>query len=95
MEEPTIIFYGRKDHSPVKKSLDDLDSNNRAKLLKTINYIKNYGINSVPKYTKNSPGLPSVNTIKKIAKALDAKLEIKISYGSVLNRIYLLPDSTY
>ena len=56
METPTIIFYGENSYAPVKKFLDDLDSNTRAKLLKIINYIKNYGINSVPKYTKKLTG---------------------------------------
>ena len=57
MEKPKIIFYGEENHNPVNQFLDGLDSNTRAKLLKINNYIKNYGVNSVPKYTKKSPGL--------------------------------------
>jgi phage-related protein len=68
MEKPTIIFYGEKNHAPVKQFLDNLNSNTRAKLLKIINYVENYGVNSVPKYTKKLTGtnLWEIRTLGKV-----------------------------
>ncbi len=68
MEKPNVIFYGEENHNPVNQFLDGLDSNTRAKLLKIINYIKNYGANSVPKHTKKLTGtnLWEIRTLGKI-----------------------------
>lgn len=68
MKRPAIIFYGETDHNPVKQFLDNLDPDTRAKVLKIINYIENYGVNSVPKYTKKLTGttLWEIRTLGKV-----------------------------
>lgn len=68
MDKPTIIFFGENNYSPVKEFMDLLDYKTRAKLLKIINYIKKYGVNSVPKYTKKLTGtnLWELRTLGKI-----------------------------
>ncbi len=68
MRKPIIIFYGEGYHCPVKKFLDSLDPSTRAKVLKIINYVENYGVSSVPKYTKKLTGtnLWEIRTLGKI-----------------------------
>lgn len=84
MRKPIIIFYGEGDHCPVKKFLDNLDSDTRAKLLKIVNYIENYGVNTVPKYSKKLTG----NSLWEIRTL--GKINARIIYSTSKNNTIIL-----